>query len=181
MKNAAWHLDGNTTVAEFETDTDSGYHDFKDGTHVVLDILSPKTDTSAYAPPGTEKPKATVIKGAANAQVHAIIDAAAQLTARSGARHAVEAKATKRPTQRTTPRQLQRTRPSRRTAKRPRPNRQPTPETKSAEAKTSDAKRPDANAGNQIRRRQAGSGAGRHRGRSPARAPADAFKSPTAI
>src|SRR5665213_3521535 len=79
VKNAAWHLDGSATVAEFETDTDSGYHDFKDGTHVVLDVLSPKTDTTAYAPPGTEKPQATAIKAITNAQAQAIIDTANQL------------------------------------------------------------------------------------------------------
>ncbi len=80
VKNASWHVDGTATVAEFETDTDSGFHDFKDGTHVVLDILSPKTDTTAYAPPGTEKPQATAIKAAiTNAQADAIIDTASQL------------------------------------------------------------------------------------------------------
>ena len=47
VKNAAWHLDGNVTVVEFETDTDSGFHDFKDGGKVVLDILAPKTDATA--------------------------------------------------------------------------------------------------------------------------------------
>ena len=80
VKNAAWHLDGSATVAEFDTDSDSGYHDFKDGTHVVLDILSPKTDTTAYTPPGTEKPQATAIKAAiTNAQAAAIISTANQL------------------------------------------------------------------------------------------------------
>ena len=67
MKNAAWHLEGTATVVEFETDADSGYHDFKDGTHVVLDILAPKTDAAAYAPPGTAKPQATAINGDAPA------------------------------------------------------------------------------------------------------------------
>ena len=52
VKNAAWHLDGGDTVVEFETDADSGYHDFTDGTKIVLDVLAPKTDASAYAPPG---------------------------------------------------------------------------------------------------------------------------------
>ena len=52
-------IDGNSTVVEFETDTDSGYHDFKDGSHVVLDILAPKTDATAYAPPGIAKPSVT--------------------------------------------------------------------------------------------------------------------------
>ena len=42
-----------------QTDSDSGYHDFKDGNHVVLDILAPKTDGTAYAPPGTAKPSIT--------------------------------------------------------------------------------------------------------------------------
>lgn len=80
VKNAAWHIDGATTVAEFETDADSGFHDFKDGTHVVLDILAPKTDTAAYAPPGSEKPQATAIKAAiTNAQADAIITTANQL------------------------------------------------------------------------------------------------------
>jgi hypothetical protein len=50
-----------STVVEFETDSDSGYHDFKDGTHVVLDIMAPKTDGAAYAPPGTAKPAITKI------------------------------------------------------------------------------------------------------------------------
>jgi tetratricopeptide (TPR) repeat protein len=83
VKNAAWHLDGSATVAEFETDTDSGYHDFKDGTHVVLDILSPKTDTTAYAPPGTEKPQATALKAVTNAQAQAIINTANQLNGKT--------------------------------------------------------------------------------------------------
>ena len=85
VKNAAWHLDGNTTVVEFETDSDSGFHDFKDGTHVVLDVLAPKADTSAYAPPGTQKPVATkfdqaVAKaGVTGAQATAIADTAKQI------------------------------------------------------------------------------------------------------
>ncbi|HEX4104595.1 MAG TPA: hypothetical protein VHX92_00035, partial [Rhizomicrobium sp.] len=85
VKNAAWHIDGSATVVEFETDTDSGYHDFKDGTHVVLDILSPKTDTTAYAPPGTEKPQATAIKAITNAQAQAIIATANQLNGKKTA------------------------------------------------------------------------------------------------
>jgi hypothetical protein len=59
VKNASWRIDGATTVFEFETDSDSGYHDFKDGNHVVLDIMAPKTDGAAYAPPGTAKPAIT--------------------------------------------------------------------------------------------------------------------------
>ncbi len=48
VKSAGWHLEGSDTVVEFQTDADSGYHDFTDGTHVVLDILAPKT--GSYIP-----------------------------------------------------------------------------------------------------------------------------------
>jgi hypothetical protein len=85
VKNATWHLDGSNTVVEFETDSDSGYHDFKDGTHIVLDILAPKTDAAAYAPPGTAKPAVTKFApvaakgGVSSAQAAAIADTAKQL------------------------------------------------------------------------------------------------------
>jgi hypothetical protein len=80
VKNAAWRIDGNAMLVEFETDSDSGYHDFRDGHHIVLDILAPKADAAAYAPPGTAKPAITVMKaGASNAQASAIADAAAKL------------------------------------------------------------------------------------------------------
>lgn len=80
VKNAAWRLDGKGIVVEFDTDSDSGYHDFRDGSHVVLDILAPKTDVAAYAPPGTAKPQATAMKnGASSAQAEAIAQTAAQL------------------------------------------------------------------------------------------------------
>ena len=65
VKNATWRIDGQSTIFEFETDSDSGYHDFKDGNHVVLDILAPKTDGAAYTPPGTAKPAITKIGGTA--------------------------------------------------------------------------------------------------------------------
>jgi hypothetical protein len=64
VKNAAWHIDGNAMIVEFETDSDSGYHDFKDGSHVVLDILAPKTDGAAYVPPGIAKPTITAMTAA---------------------------------------------------------------------------------------------------------------------
>ena len=80
VKNASWRIDGTSTVVEFETDSDSGYHDFKDGTHVAIDILAPKTDAAAYAPPGTAKPTVTKItKGASTAQAQAIAQTAAKL------------------------------------------------------------------------------------------------------
>jgi len=85
VKNASWRIDGASTVVEFETDSDSGYHDFKDGHHIVLDILAPKTDGSAYAPPGTAKPSITKFdsklakSGASAAQLQAIAQTVAKL------------------------------------------------------------------------------------------------------
>ncbi|HTC84207.1 MAG TPA: hypothetical protein VK683_07615 [Rhizomicrobium sp.] len=85
VRNASWRIDGASTVVEFETDSDSGYHDFKDGHHVVLDILAPKTDGAAYAPPGNAKPTITKIdakatkSGASAAQVQAIAQTVARL------------------------------------------------------------------------------------------------------
>lgn len=66
VKNAAWRIDGKSMIVEFETDSDSGYHDFKDGSHVVLDILAPKTDGAAYVPPGGAKPTITAMTAAPN-------------------------------------------------------------------------------------------------------------------
>lgn len=87
VKNAAWRIDGESTLVELQTDLDSGYHDFKDGTHVVVDILAPKTDSAAYVPPGDAKPSVTAISqgaslakpGAPDAQIQAVLQAAAQL------------------------------------------------------------------------------------------------------
>ncbi len=79
VKNAAWHLDGGTTVVEFEIDADSGFHDFKDGNRIVVDVLAPKTDATAYVPPGTAKPQVTKIAQITGAQAQAIADTANQL------------------------------------------------------------------------------------------------------
>jgi hypothetical protein len=85
VKNAAWHIEGKGIVVEFDTDSDSGYHDFRDGSHVVIDILAPKTDAAAYTPPGDGKPQVTPIpSGASNAQVAAIAQTVAQLNAKPG-------------------------------------------------------------------------------------------------
>ena len=52
VKLAGWRVENGGTVVEFTADPGSRYHDFRDGTHVVLDVLSPKTDADAYKPPG---------------------------------------------------------------------------------------------------------------------------------
>jgi tetratricopeptide (TPR) repeat protein len=86
VKNATWHQDGNTTLVDITTDSDSGFHDFRDGNHVVLDILAPKTDAAAYAPPGTAKPQVTrMAAGVSAAQAKAVTDAAATLAGKKPA------------------------------------------------------------------------------------------------
>jgi hypothetical protein len=61
VKNASWRLDGRGTVIEFDTDAASGFHDFRDGNRIVVDVLAPKTDAEAYHPPGTAKPVPTAL------------------------------------------------------------------------------------------------------------------------
>ncbi|MGB8365390.1 MAG: hypothetical protein ACLQUZ_16520 [Rhizomicrobium sp.] len=51
VKDAGWRIEDGGTVIEFDTDTQSRYHDFRDGTKIVLDILAPKADAAAYRPP----------------------------------------------------------------------------------------------------------------------------------
>jgi hypothetical protein len=52
VKSAGWRLDGAETVVDFETDPESAFHDFRDGNKIAIDVLAPKTDSSAYVPPG---------------------------------------------------------------------------------------------------------------------------------
>ncbi|MGA7713554.1 MAG: hypothetical protein WCA81_16765 [Rhizomicrobium sp.] len=59
VKTAGWRIENKGTIVELETDTASGFHDFRDGTHVVVDVLAPKTDADAYNPPGDTKPSVT--------------------------------------------------------------------------------------------------------------------------
>jgi hypothetical protein len=67
VKATGWHIEGNSTVVDLTTDSDSGFHDFRDGTHIVVDVLAPKTDADAYRPPGDAKPKITAFAGPAPA------------------------------------------------------------------------------------------------------------------
>ena len=87
VKNAAWRMDGSTTLVDITTDADSGFHDFRDGAHVVLDILAPKTDAEAYTPPGTTKPTVTKLTaaGVSADQANAIAGAAAKLAGKKPA------------------------------------------------------------------------------------------------
>ena len=84
VKTATWRLDGNGgTIVEIGTDSDSGFHDFKDGTKISLDILAPKTDATAYAPPGSAKPQITQMPTTAEAQAQAIVNTANQLAGKN--------------------------------------------------------------------------------------------------
>ena len=93
VKNASWRIEGQSTIVEFGTDSDSGYHDFKDGAHVVLDVLAPKADGTSYAPPGTAKPAITAMTpvpmpktGASQAQAQVIAQASQQLAGKPAAK-----------------------------------------------------------------------------------------------
>ena len=83
VKTASWRIDNGGTVVDLATDMASGYHDFRDGTHVVVDVLSPKTDADAYNPPGMAKPTITAMPsrkaGVSTAQAQAIAATAAKL------------------------------------------------------------------------------------------------------
>ena len=49
VKSAGWHIDGNSTVVDFDTDPESAFHDFRDGTKIAIDVLAPKTDAGSGA------------------------------------------------------------------------------------------------------------------------------------
>jgi hypothetical protein len=106
VKNTGWRAENRGTVIELETDTASGYHAFRDGNHIVLDILAPKTDASTAVP--TKQAAVTLAKapGVSNAQTQAqtqaIADTAAQLAnktpdAKPATQQAAPAPATAKP------------------------------------------------------------------------------------
>ncbi len=89
VKEAGWRIEDRGTVIDFNTDSQSSYHDFRDGSKIVLDILAPKADATAYKPPSDSgqvapRPELVKIARAAKAddsspQARAIAQAAAQL------------------------------------------------------------------------------------------------------
>lgn len=83
VKEAGWRIEDKGTVIEFQTDSDAGFHDFRDGTHIVIDILAPKTDATAYKPPGMANAKVTPFgklpASVSVAQAQVIADTAAKL------------------------------------------------------------------------------------------------------
>ncbi|MGH6871713.1 MAG: hypothetical protein ACREHE_09415 [Rhizomicrobium sp.] len=85
VKNTGWRVENRRLVLEFETDADSGFHDFRDGSHIVLDILAPRTDAAAYKPPGIAHPVAVKLASATTtAQAKIVADVAAKLNAKPG-------------------------------------------------------------------------------------------------
>jgi len=80
VKSAGWHIAGDSTIVDFTIDSASGFHDFRDGTHIVIDVLAPKTDADAYKPPGDAKPGVTPLQPAKGV-VAAITDASKALAA----------------------------------------------------------------------------------------------------
>jgi tetratricopeptide (TPR) repeat protein len=55
VKQNGWRVENRGLVVELTADPGSRYHDFRDGSHIVLDVLSPKSDADAYKPPGVDK------------------------------------------------------------------------------------------------------------------------------
>ena len=55
VKSAGWRIDGATTVVDFDTDAESTFRDFRDGAKIVVDVMAPKTDASAFGPPPPSK------------------------------------------------------------------------------------------------------------------------------
>lgn len=82
VKEAGWRVENKGTVIEFTTDSQSGYHDSRDGTKIVLDIMAPKGNSSTL-PGAAGKDAVQADKNAAssiaNSQAKAIAAAAAQL------------------------------------------------------------------------------------------------------
>lgn len=80
VKTAGWHMSGFQTIVDFNVDSASGFHDFHDGTHVVVDVLAPKTDADAYNPPGMGKPGVTPLSSATKV-ANALTEASRQMAA----------------------------------------------------------------------------------------------------
>ncbi len=104
VKTAGWRIENKGTVIELETDTASGFHDFRDGTHVVVDVLAPKTDADAYNPPGDAKPSVTKLTPGAKstnaitaAQAQAVASTASKLNSPSTTRSVAVAKPAQSP------------------------------------------------------------------------------------
>jgi len=102
VKEAGWRVENKGTVIEFTVDPQSGYKDSRDGSHVLLDILAPKTDAQAATAPATanKDQKADQTPNDAAAQAKVIAAAAAQL---SGAKPDAQAAAAKPATPAQTP------------------------------------------------------------------------------
>jgi hypothetical protein len=77
VKHGAWRVENGATSIEFETDPGSKHRVSTDGTKIVLDILSPRTD--AAATPGNAGAASSMPAGVSAAQKAAVVSAANQL------------------------------------------------------------------------------------------------------
>jgi hypothetical protein len=150
VKAAGWHIEGKGTIVELETDADSGYHDFRDGTHVVIDVLAPKTDADAYKPPGDDKATVTALTpsgkntaAVTSAQAEAIQQAAAKLNnpaqppaKATGAPQQLQASASKLPMPAPSPQPP----PTQTAANTAQPAQPATPDMQSADTQTADGR-----------------------------------------
>jgi hypothetical protein len=80
VKEAGWRVENKGTVIEFTTDPQSGYHDSRDGSNIILDILAPRTDANAQLSAAQKDTQAGPNESTTAAQAKAIAAAAAQLS-----------------------------------------------------------------------------------------------------
>jgi hypothetical protein len=50
VKGVTSRRDGATTIVDIQTDAESSFHDSRDGTKILIDVLAPRTDASTIAP-----------------------------------------------------------------------------------------------------------------------------------
>lgn len=54
VKSAGWRIENRALYVDLETDPESTFRSFRDGTKIVVDVLAPRTDADAYHPPRDE-------------------------------------------------------------------------------------------------------------------------------
>ncbi len=69
VKAGDWHVEANRAIAvDIAIDPGSRTHDFRDGNHVVIDVLSPTADADSYTPPADPGKKAKPVALGPNAK-----------------------------------------------------------------------------------------------------------------
>jgi tetratricopeptide (TPR) repeat protein len=65
VKAGDWHIEGRGIAVTLAVDPGSRTHDFRDGTHVVIDVASPTADADTYTPPADNGKKSKPVALAA--------------------------------------------------------------------------------------------------------------------